>query len=119
MHEEQRLGHFPCAPEYCARLPFGAPAAPAATQGLCLFTNGDALLGRADNGAPARRFKPPRSAPLFVSGSHRHLQGPYVSGLWVALVHVYIARGRRGCGLDSQGAWLACTRQAARAFWQT
>ncbi len=53
MHEEQRLGNFPSCTGHNARLPFGAPAASASTQGLHLCTDGDVLLGQADNGARA------------------------------------------------------------------
>ena len=56
MHEEQRLGNFPSCTAHNARLPFGAPAASASTQGLHLCTDGDVLLGQADNGARAYQF---------------------------------------------------------------
>ena len=51
MFEEQRLGNFSASPEYNAALPLGPPSGPADTQGLQLATNGDVLIGRADNGA--------------------------------------------------------------------
>ena len=51
VHEEQRLGNLSASEEYNARLPLRVPCRPASTQGLYLCTNGDALLGRADNGA--------------------------------------------------------------------
>ncbi len=56
MHEEQRLGNFPSCTGHNARLPFGAPAASASTQGLHLCTDGDVLLGQAENGARAYQF---------------------------------------------------------------
>ena len=51
VHEEQRLGNRSASEWYNARLPLQVPRLPASTQGLYLCTNGDALLGRADNGA--------------------------------------------------------------------
>ena len=49
--EEQRLHHFSTSSQYNATLPLRPPTCAACSQGLQLTTNGDALIGRADNGA--------------------------------------------------------------------
>lgn len=48
--EEQRPSNFSTPPEYNAALPLMPPTRLAHTQGLQLATNGDVLIGRADNG---------------------------------------------------------------------
>ena len=50
VYEEQPLCHFSASPGYSAALPLSPPRDPATTQGLQLTTNGDVLIGRADNG---------------------------------------------------------------------
>ena len=51
--EEERLGHFSERPEVFSDLPLGntKPRCWSMNQGLCLATDGDTLIGRADNGA--------------------------------------------------------------------
>ena len=46
---EQPLENFSSSPEDYAGLPLGPPSYSVLTQGLHLFTNGDILIGRADN----------------------------------------------------------------------
>ena len=57
VYEKQRLGRKSTTSEYSARgrsrMPLGLPSRPARDQALQLATNGDILLGRADNGATA------------------------------------------------------------------
>lgn len=48
--EERPLDIFSASPEYRAALPLGLPSRPARTQALHLATNGDVLIGHADNG---------------------------------------------------------------------
>ena len=50
MFEEQRLDIMSASPEFKAALPLGPPSRPARTQALHLATNGDVLIGQADNG---------------------------------------------------------------------
>ena len=49
MFEERRLRKISTR-TYNAALPLGPPSQPANTQALELATNGDVLIGRADNG---------------------------------------------------------------------
>ena len=55
VYEKQRLGRKCTTSEYSARgrnrMPLGLPSGPARDQALQLATNGDILIGRADNGA--------------------------------------------------------------------
>lgn len=52
VYEEERLGHFSPLEKYRQdKYPLGAPWGPSTSQGLYLDTDGDVLLGRADNGA--------------------------------------------------------------------
>ena len=48
--EEQQLDIMSTSPEFKAALPLGAPSRPARTHALHLATNGDVLIGHADNG---------------------------------------------------------------------
>ena len=50
VYEEQRLGNYSRSPSYNAALPLRPPKGPASTQGLQLATNGDVLVGCANNG---------------------------------------------------------------------
>ena len=50
MFEEQRLYHYSASLQHNADLPLRPPSFPACSQGLQLSTNGDVLIGRADNG---------------------------------------------------------------------
>ena len=51
VYEEQRFDDLSLySPECNAALPLRAPSVPAQDQGLQLATNGDVLVGRADNG---------------------------------------------------------------------
>lgn len=48
--EEQRLDIMSASPDFKAALPLGPPSEPARLQALDLATNGDVLIGHADNG---------------------------------------------------------------------
>jgi hypothetical protein len=53
VYEEERLGSFSASDPYpLCKYPLGAPDEPSTCQGLYLDTDGDVLLGRANNGAP-------------------------------------------------------------------
>ena len=52
--EEQQLDIMSAWPEFKAALPLGPPCRPARTQALHLATNGDVLIGHADNGVALR-----------------------------------------------------------------
>ena len=51
VYEEEYLGNFPKPETFSeAEVPLPLPTRPAGHQGLCLSTDGDQLVGRADNG---------------------------------------------------------------------
>ena len=56
---ELPLINFSASPTYRAALPLMPPSHPSRTQALQLATNGDVLVGRADNGETLGTFWPP------------------------------------------------------------
>ena len=82
--EEQRLSHVSASPQYNAALPLGPPSEPGTTQGLQLATNGDVLVGRADNGA----------APcLLVSGNSN--RGLHLATVAVSLITAHVSKSHQ------------------------